>query len=78
MTILEAKILNKMILITNTAAREAVEGYKKSYITENSENGIYEGIKHTIELLKTENSKDNNNEYNNNFIINQIEKLVKK
>ena len=77
MTILEAKILNKIILITNTAAREAVEGYKKSYIVDNSENGIYDGISHVIELLKEEKNKENNNEYNNEFIINQIEKLVK-
>lgn len=33
----EAKILNKTILLTNTAAREAAEGYDKAYIFENSE-----------------------------------------
>ena len=33
----EAKILNKTILLTNTAAREAAQGYDKAYIFENSE-----------------------------------------
>ena len=76
MTIIEAEILNKMIIITDTAAREAVQGYSKAYIVENSENGIYEGMKHIIEIVKKENKKEDNNKYNNKFIINQIEKLV--
>ena len=33
----EAKILNKTILLTTTAAREAAEGYDKAYIFENTE-----------------------------------------
>ena len=37
MVLEEAKILNKNILITNTAAREAVEGYNKKSIIENTE-----------------------------------------
>ena len=35
MVLEEAKILNKPIIITNTAAREAVENYKKAVIVEN-------------------------------------------
>lgn len=78
MTILEAKILNKPILITDTAAREAVEGYNKSYITENSEEGVYEGIKNSIRMLSMDGNINTQGIYNNYDIIKQIEKLVKK
>lgn len=37
MVLEEAKILNKPIIITNTAAREAVKNYSKSLIVENNE-----------------------------------------
>lgn len=77
MTILEAKILNKPILITDTAAREAVEGYNKSYITENSEEGVYEGIKNSIRMLSMKGSMQSQGVFNNYDIIKQIEKLVK-
>lgn len=50
MVLEEAKILKKPILITNTAAREAVENYENSKILENTENGIYEGLKNVIEI----------------------------
>lgn len=52
MVLEEAKILNKNILITNTAAREAVEGYNKAIITENTEDGIYNVMKEKIEEEK--------------------------
>lgn len=78
MTILEAKILNKPILITDTAAREAVEGYNKSYITANSEDGVYEGIKNSIKMLSIDGNVNTQGIYNNYDIIKQIEKLVKK
>lgn len=45
MVLEEAKILGKPIIITNTAAREAVENYKNSIILENSKEGIYKRIK---------------------------------
>lgn len=76
MTILEARILEKPILITDTAAREAVEGYAKSYITENSENGIYVGIKDCIKMLPEWNNTPNQKYTENYDIIKQIEKLV--
>ncbi len=77
MTILESKILNKPILITNTAAREAVVGYDKSYITDNTEQGVYEGIKNSIKMLPEWRDYKECRTYNNYDIINQIEKLVK-
>lgn len=48
MVIEEAKILGKFVMITDTAAREAVEGYKNSLVVPNSETGIYEGLKKLI------------------------------
>lgn len=76
MTVLEAKILEKPILITDTAAREGVVGYNKSYIAENSENGIYVGIKDCIKMLPEWNNTPNQKYTENYEIIKQIEKLV--
>ena len=49
MVLEEAKILGKKIIITDTAAREAVEKYKNSVILENEEEKIYEGLKEIIQ-----------------------------
>ena len=80
----EAKILNKPIMITDTAARESVENYDKAIIVENTEKGILEGIKE--EIRKYENkeneystiseSKDNINEYYDK-IIDEVERIIK-
>lgn len=64
MVLLEAKQLNKYIIITDTASREALEGYENKLIVENSENGIYEGLKNVIEnqykpIIKEENDDEN-------------------
>ena len=58
MVLEEAKILDKYILITNTAARETVENYNKSKIFENTEEGIYEGLKNKYNQI-IENQKSN-------------------
>lgn len=76
MTILESKILDKPILITDTAAREAVQDYYKSYIAENSEQGIYDGIKNCIKMLPEWKKNNKQDVYENYYIIRQIEKLV--
>lgn len=73
MVLEEAKILNKNILITDTAAKEAVENYGKAKIFENSEDGIYEGLKNIVINQKEETNLKG--EYNNFNIIKQIEKL---
>ena len=52
MVLEEAKILNKPILITDTAAREAVENYENAVIFSNSEQGLYEGLKSINEKNK--------------------------
>lgn len=79
----EAKILNKPILITNTAAKESVENYDKAMVVENTEKGMYEGIKKAIEEFNDNNSKideENNfkrmNEYYDKIIMN-IERTIK-
>ena len=73
MVLEEAKILNKYILITDTAAKEAVENYAKSEVFENSEEGIYEGLK---EILKTTNNCLEEKNYDNSNIIEEITELL--
>lgn len=75
MVLEEAKILNKYILITDTAAKEAVENYKKSQIFENSEGGIYKGLK---EILTNTRKIDNAEEliYDNTEIIQEIKMIL--
>lgn len=79
MVLEEAKILGKSIIITNTAAREAVEKYKDSVIIENNEEKIYEELKKIIE--KKGKNKENirlqeSQKYDNSNIINKIVKLI--
>ena len=75
MVLEEAKILGKPIIITDTAAREAVSEYKNSVIVENTEIGIYNELEKVI--LNNQNIKnDEKIEYDNINIIEKIEKLV--
>ena len=74
MVIDEAKILNKNIIITNTAAIEAVEGYSKKIIIENKEDAIYEGLKQI--LTKKFEFEENEIKFDNEYLIEKIEKLL--
>lgn len=77
MVLEEAKILGKPIIITNTAAREAVENYKNSIILENSKEGIYNGLKEILKEKKQENIEKNRiKEYDNSKIIGQVVELL--
>lgn len=79
MVLEEAKILGKSIIITNTAAREAVEKYENSLIIENNEEKIYEKLKKIIENhSKKEENKNlqESQKYDNSNIINKIVKLI--
>ena len=80
MVLEEAKILNKTIIITNTAAREAVEDYDNKFILENSEEEIYRGLENILnkdkENVKTENLDNSKKQYNNSNIINELKKLI--
>ena len=75
MVLEEAKILNKSIIITNTAAREAVENYKNSMIVENSEEGIFNGLENIIKKEKNFETIEKK-EYDNSHIIKQVVKVV--
>ena len=77
MVLEEAKILGKTIIITNTAAREAVENYKNSIILDNSKEGIYNGLKEILKEKKQENIEKNRiKEYDNSKIIGQVVELI--
>ena len=76
MVLLEAKALNKFILITDNSSKEALENYQNKKIFENTENGIYNGLKEIIENNK--NIRINNSNLNNANIeiINKIKNLL--
>ena len=79
MVLEEAKILDKPIIITNTAAREAVEGYKSSKILGNTQEEIYEGLKKIILDKKIEkNIKKSTMEYDNSKILENVIELIEK
>lgn len=75
MVLEEAKILGKPIIITDTAAREAVEKYEMAEILENTESGIYKGLKKAI-LYDKKQEEMKKIEYDNSRIIEKIKKLV--
>lgn len=74
MVIDEAKILNKNIIVTNTAASEAVNGYSKKIILDNTEDAIYEGLKQVLKgnVIFEENQTD----YDNKFLIEKIKEIL--
>lgn len=76
MVLEEAKILNKPILITDTAAREAIENYKNAMIVENDEHEIYNKLKYIIEN-KITTFEEEKQTYDNTHIIEELEKLLK-
>lgn len=73
MVVDEAKILNKKIIITNTAAVEAVKGYTKKLIVENNENAIYEGLKQVLQ--KNVIFEEDDSTFENNNLILRLESL---
>lgn len=76
MTIIEAKLLEKFIIITNTSAAEAVQNYDKSMVVENDEEHIYLGLK---ELLKNKDKYINietKTKYDNEDIIEAIQEIL--
>jgi len=73
MVIEEAKILNKPILVTDTAAKEAVTNYDKNIIIDNNEDAIFEEIKNVLQgeyiFFDKENKKY---DYDNKYLLEQI------
>ena len=78
MVLEEAKILDKKIIITNTAAREAVEKYSKSIILDNDEDKIFEGLKKIINNYKKNEEPEKEENYDNEKIIEKIKKMLEK
>lgn len=62
MVLLEAKALDKFILLTDSAARETLIDYEDSLIVPNNEKGIYKGIVSVLERKskKSKKKKDRN------------------
>ena len=75
MVLEEAKILEKPIIITDTAAREAVEKYDEAQILENTQEGIYNGLKDIILKGKIQKSEQKM-EYDNGNIIKKIKEIL--
>ncbi len=76
MVLLEAQILGKRILITDTSAKETIQGYQASKIFKNTEQGIYEGLKELLESKSNVKYIENIEKYDNNEIIEEIIKLL--
>ena len=77
MVLEEAKILQKYILTTNTSSREVLVNYPgNSYITENSEQGIYDGINRAVKNKNQNLKKSNDYKYENDKIINKVIKVI--
>lgn len=74
MVIDEAKILNKNIIITNTAAKEAVENYSRKIILENNEDAIFEGLKQVLQGNFS--FGEDKVEYDNEFLIDKIKEIL--
>lgn len=75
MVLEEAKILSKPIIITDTAAREALVGYSNSKIAKNTEEGIYVNLKDVIKNNEKIFSNVEGEKYNNDKIIRRLVKL---
>ena len=78
MVLEEAKILGKTICITDTAAREALKNYETASIVENTEDGIYKGIKEAV-IRKEKHLRQNDEnvvKYNNEKNLLEIRELM--
>ena len=76
MVLEEAKILNKRIIITDTAAKEALDNYGRAIIVENKEKNIYENLSKII--MNREHLKENNDVSIENKCIEEIIRLIEK
>lgn len=75
----EAKMLQKYVIITDTAAREALKDYKKySYIVNNDEKGIIEAFRYIENKGKQIGKTHIDYEYKNEEIINKITEIIER
>ncbi len=75
MVLEEAKILNKNIIITDTAAREAVLDYNLKVIVPNSDEGIEQGIKQATLIKNDKTAEDDIQIYDNKKNIQDVVNL---
>lgn len=75
MVLLEAQILEKFIIITDTSAKETLQNYSNCMIVGNNEEDVYKGLKDIIANKDFKNK--NTSKYNNADIIESIEKVIK-
>lgn len=73
MVLLEAKVLGKYILITDSAARETVSDYGDAMIVSNDSDGIYNGIK---ELILNPPKKNSSLKFSNEEILNEVKEVL--
>lgn len=73
MVLLEAKVLGKYILITDSAARETVSDYKNSMIVSNDADGIYEGMK---ELIVNRPKLESSEVFSNEDVLESVKELL--
>lgn len=73
MVSVEAQILQKYIIITDTAARESLQNYENYEIANNSEEGIFETLKQILTNPKKEKKQE---EYQNQEVLEKVEKLI--
>lgn len=73
--VVEAMILEKNIITTNTGAIEALSNYNNKLITDNSFEGLYKGLKQIL-IGQIEFKKGVINRYNSSLIINKIIKVL--
>lgn len=77
MVLLEAQILEKYIIITDTAARETLQNYENSIIVKNEEKDIYQELSKMIRNKeKCIVKKSNTNPYQNENLLNQIKRTI--
>lgn len=78
MVLEEAKIMDKPIIITNTAAREAVNSYPKAIVLENSKQGIYEGLKKIVmdRNINFSLNRNKTEKYDNSKLLKRVIKLI--
>lgn len=77
MVLLEAQILKKYVVITNTAARETLQNYKDCMIVENEKDSIYQGLKDRIQNKKVQKVETNNQKVQKD-ILKQIINLIER
>lgn len=75
----EAKILNKTVIITDIATKESIQDYDRAIILDNTEKGIYEGLK---KVLTSDNIIDIQFDENRGIdienVANYYENIIKK